>query len=315
MVSSIAALLTRGKKRGNFPPLFEPWSFLSERVWRNGSASASQAEGCGFESRRPLQTTLHHTLALLDIALYVKEPQIRVRHVAIANRRTVASGLRIKCVWWKICLVSLHEEVVLTMRKVLSAVFCTVCLIAAVNVAAAQQNQTPDSKDKNAAEKTADKAKEVGKEVGEKAQDAKDKTVKGAKKTGEKTKEVAGETADKAKEVGQEVGDKAGDVKDKTVKGAKKTGEKTKEVAGEVGEKADDVKDKSVDTTKKVVNEAGDKAEDVGDKAAKGVRVATQEAKEIGSEAADKAGDIKDKGEKGVKKSGNWLTRVFKKIF
>jgi hypothetical protein len=26
-----------------------------ERVWRNGSASASQAEGCGFESRRPLQ--------------------------------------------------------------------------------------------------------------------------------------------------------------------------------------------------------------------------------------------------------------------
>ena len=28
---------------------------ISERVWRNGSASASQAEGCGFESRRPLQ--------------------------------------------------------------------------------------------------------------------------------------------------------------------------------------------------------------------------------------------------------------------
>ena len=27
---------------------------LPERVWRNGSASASQAEGCGFESRRPL---------------------------------------------------------------------------------------------------------------------------------------------------------------------------------------------------------------------------------------------------------------------
>lgn len=31
---------------------------LDERVWRNGSASASQAEGCGFESRRPLQVSL-----------------------------------------------------------------------------------------------------------------------------------------------------------------------------------------------------------------------------------------------------------------
>jgi hypothetical protein len=30
-------------------------SHRRERVWRNGSASASQAEGCGFESRRPLQ--------------------------------------------------------------------------------------------------------------------------------------------------------------------------------------------------------------------------------------------------------------------
>ena len=30
-------------------------AFSIERVWRNGSASASQAEGCGFESRRPLQ--------------------------------------------------------------------------------------------------------------------------------------------------------------------------------------------------------------------------------------------------------------------
>jgi hypothetical protein len=28
-------------------------------VWRNGSASASQAEGCGFESRRPLQISLN----------------------------------------------------------------------------------------------------------------------------------------------------------------------------------------------------------------------------------------------------------------
>src|SRR5687767_2352839 len=71
MVSSISELLTRGKKRGNFSPLFEPCSFLSERVWRNGSASASQAEGCGFESRRPLQITFTSHLALREIALYV----------------------------------------------------------------------------------------------------------------------------------------------------------------------------------------------------------------------------------------------------
>jgi hypothetical protein len=45
------------------------------------------------------------------------------------------------------------------------------------------------------------------------------------------------------------------------------------------------------------------------------VRIATEGAKAIGSEAADTAADVKDKGEKGAKKSGNWLTRTFKKIF
>jgi hypothetical protein len=37
--------------------ILHPSAFILalERVWRNGSASASQAEGCGFESRRPLQ--------------------------------------------------------------------------------------------------------------------------------------------------------------------------------------------------------------------------------------------------------------------
>src|SRR5512145_1174682 len=45
-----------GKKSGKFfAASLNPANFLSERVWRNGSASASQAEGCGFESRRPLQ--------------------------------------------------------------------------------------------------------------------------------------------------------------------------------------------------------------------------------------------------------------------
>ena len=82
-----------------------------------------------------------------------------------------------------------------------------------------------------------------------------------------------------------------------------------------VGEKAGDVKDKTVDTTKKGVNEVGDKAEDVKDKTATGVKAATKGAKAVGSKAADTAGDVKDKGEEGVKKSGNWLTRAFKKIF
>ena len=55
------------------------------------------------------------------------------------------------------------------MRKVLLAVFCTLCLIAAVDVAAAQQTQTPENKDKSMSEKTADKAKEAGQEVSDKA--------------------------------------------------------------------------------------------------------------------------------------------------
>ena len=82
------------------------------------------------------------------------------------------------------------------MRKVLVAVFCAVCLMTAAGVGAAQETQTPEKKDKNTAEKAADKAKEAGQEVGEKTKDVKDKTVKGAKKTGEKTKEVAGEAGE-----------------------------------------------------------------------------------------------------------------------
>src|ERR1041385_7386069 len=174
----------------------------------------------------------------------------------------IAGGIRFALRMFCQNNVSFHcNEEVLTMRKVL----LMVCLIAAVGVVAvAQENQTPENKDKNAAAKTADKAK-----------DATDKAAKGVKKTGEKTKEVAGETADKA----------------------------------------DDVKDKTVDTTKKGVNEVGDKAEDAKDKTATGVKAATKGAKAIGGEAADKAGDVKDKTAKGAKKSGNWLTRTFKKIF
>jgi hypothetical protein len=201
------------------------------------------------------------------------------------NSGVVASGLRVKCSARKNVWFHCNEEV-LTMRSVLLTVFCTLCLIATAGVASAQENQTPENKDKNAAEKAADKAGDV-----------KDKTVKGVKKTGKKTKEVAGKA-----------GDKADDIKDKTV-------DTTKKGVNEVGDKAEDVKDKSVDTTKKAANEVGDKAEDVKDKTATGVKAATKGAKAIGSETADKAGDVKDKTAKGAKKSGNWLTRTFKKIF
>src|SRR4026209_1393871 len=103
----------------------------------------------------------------------------------------VASGLRFnissrKTVWFH-CM-----RRGLTMRKILLAVLCSVCLLAAANATAAQQNQTPENKDKNTAEKAADKVKEAGQQTGEKVGDVKDKTVKGAKKTGAKTKEVAG---------------------------------------------------------------------------------------------------------------------------
>ena len=53
------------------------------------------------------------------------------------------------------------------MRNVLLTVFCSFCLVATAGVAPAQQNQTPENKDKNAAEKTADKAKEAGQAVGD----------------------------------------------------------------------------------------------------------------------------------------------------
>src|SRR5688500_6681914 len=157
----------------------------------------------------------------------------------------MASCLRRSCSRVENRLVSLHEEV-LTMRKDLLAAFCTLCLFATADAAAAQQNQKPENKDKNAAEKTADKAKEAGQEVTEKAGDVKDKTVKGAKKAGEKTKDVAGDAADKA-----------GDVKDKTV-------DTTRKGVNAVGDKAEDVVDKTVDTTKKGVKSRSDRAEDVG---------------------------------------------------
>jgi hypothetical protein len=82
-------------------------------------------------------------------------------------------------------------------------------------------------------------------------------------------------------------------VKDKTVEGAKAAGEKTKDVGAEVGDKAEDVKDTTV----------------------KGTKVAAEKTKAVGAKAADKGEDIGEKTAKGAKKTGNWFTRAFKKIF
>src|ERR1700752_1978172 len=117
----------------------------------------------------------------------------------------------------------------MAMRVGLIAAVCASFLIVTAGQAAAQENKTPDNKDKSVVEKTADKAKEGTQEVGDKAGEVKDKTVKGTKAAAKKTKDVAGEAAYKA-----------GDVKDKTVKGAKATGEKTKDVVREAGDKAED---------------------------------------------------------------------------
>ena len=88
------------------------------------------------------------------------------------------------------------------------------------------------------------------------------------------------------KSTAEKTTDKAKDVKDTTVEGAKTAGEKTKDVAG-------DVKDTTV----------------------KGAKVAGKKTKDVGAEAADKSEDVGNKTVKGAKKTGNWFTRAFKKIF
>src|SRR4030095_1123986 len=194
-----------------------------ERVWRNGSASASQAEGCGFESRRPLP----------------------LRHLQTSNSRLQPlNGISVAMdpLDRNNCSVSLHGGGI-AMHKVLTAVFCASFLLATAAQSGAQQNQTPENKDKSAVEKTTDKAKDATKQVGDKAEDVKDKTVKTTKTAGKKTKEAAGEA-----------GDQAEDVKDKTVDGAKAAGEKTKDVVQDAGDKAGDVKDETVKGAKAVGN-------------------------------------------------------------
>ena len=69
------------------------------------------------------------------------------------------------------------------MRSYLLVGVCgLVLLIATAGQAWAQESTTSDKKDKNVAEKTADKAEDVGREVGDKAEDVGDKSKKGAKK-------------------------------------------------------------------------------------------------------------------------------------
>jgi hypothetical protein len=61
--------------------------------------------------------------------------------------------------------------------------------------------------------------------------------------------------------------------------------------------------------------EAKDKAEDVKDQTAKGTKAAAEKTKAVGDDAVDKTKDVGDKTAKGAKKTGNWFTRTFKKIF
>ena len=116
------------------------------------------------------------------------------------------------------------------MRKDLLAGLCGLVLLTGVaGQAVGQENRTQD---KSAAEKTADKA-----------EDAKDKTVQGAKAVGEKTKDV-----------GAEVGDKAEDAKDTTVKGTKVAAQKTKDVSAQAADKGEDVGRKTVKGAKSAGN-------------------------------------------------------------
>ena len=87
------------------------------------------------------------------------------------------------------------------MRKVLTSFLFSLALVAG---AAAQESNV---------DKAVDQTKSAGQAVGDKAEDAKDATVKGAKKAGDATKKGV-----------NEVGDKAEDVGDATAKGAKKSG-------------------------------------------------------------------------------------------
>ena len=109
---------------------------------------------------------------------------------------------------------------------------------------------------------------------------------------------------DKTKSAGAEVGDKAEDVKDQTVKGAKKAGEATKKGVNEVGDKAEDVGDK-----------VGDTAGDVKDATVHGAKKAGSATKKGAAEVGDKAEDVKDKTAKGAKKTGNWFSRGWHKVF
>jgi hypothetical protein len=43
--------------------------------------------------------------------------------------------------------------------------------------------------------------------------------------------------------------------------------------------------------------------------------VAAEKTKAVGAEVADKGEDVGNKTVKGAKKTGNWFTRAFKKIF
>jgi len=116
------------------------------------------------------------------------------------------------------------------MGKELLAGFFALVFIATVGLAAAQQPSTSENKDKNAQEKTVDKAKEVGREAADKSKDAGNKAEKSAKKVSKKAKSAGQGATEITRDVGSGVADNAESAKDKKVNTTKAVGEKTSQL-------------------------------------------------------------------------------------
>ena len=82
---------------------------------------------------------------------------------------------------------------------------------------------------------TGDKVADAAGYVGDKAEDAKDATVSGAKTVGDKAEDVADKTVSTSKDVGAKTVEGAKVVGEKSVEGAKKVGSKTVEGAKKAG--------------------------------------------------------------------------------
>jgi hypothetical protein len=127
-------------------------------------------------------------------------------------------------------------------RKALVAELCGLVLLTAMaGKLWGRENRT---KDKNTAEKAADK-------VGDKAEELGDQTKEGAKKVAQGAKSAGNEVKAKTKDVGDDVGDEDTRCKGRDGQGCKgPLARRTKDVSAKVDDKAEDVKDTTVKGTK-----------------------------------------------------------------